>query len=295
MNSSNLLFLSTIVDQIRSRNQLDLLYNEDTRKRIDSLECQGGSFSFGHLYHLLDFDLTSKLSGEDVLEIGGAISHSLVLKAFSVNSWTAVQKIYFSDDLNSGNNDVIIPNNSQTGYNLINHLNGLQGAYEEGLVKDANFSRIFSIACFEHIHNLSEALEIAHRCLRPGGVMYSYFTPIWSSESSHLPPPHKCLNEPYYHLFYNYTTMYYKLVSLGLETTYASAAAYEHYKGESLNRYSYEEYCCIFASCPFKRKSIQPINHRKVSSLPANIQQRIHSINPLIKELATGFRLVFEK
>lgn len=296
MDSSSFQFLSSKVEAIRTSKNLSLLFNKDIIDSIDAIGACGEVVSFGHFYHLLDFDIFSTISGEDVLEIGGALSPDLVFNLMSAKSWTSIQKLYLSADLNRGNNDNSLPHTDvDLCYRTISHPNGLAGAYNESLIKDCAFGRIFSLACFEHVFNLYECLEIAWKCLKPGGVLYSYFTPIWSSEFSHLPVPHKNLDEPYYHLFYDYTSMYYRLLSLGLDGNAASAAAYEHYKGESLNRYTFEDYECIFKASPFKKKFIQPINYKKLSSLDLAVQDRIKSNYPRIKSLATGFRLIFIK
>lgn len=53
----------------------------------------------------------------------------------------------------------------------------------EGLVEDLpacmenSFDRIFSIACFEHIHTLGLALEKMHAALKPGGKFLRCFPP----------------------------------------------------------------------------------------------------------------------
>jgi SAM-dependent methyltransferase len=50
---------------------------------------------------------------------------------------------------------------------------------------DESFGAIFSVATFEHILDLRRALEEMHRVLRPGGVVYSLFGPIWSGCRGH--------------------------------------------------------------------------------------------------------------
>lgn len=50
---------------------------------------------------------------------------------------------------------------------------------------DASIDAVFSIATFEHIHDLPRALAELHRVLRPNGIVYANFGPIWSSGKGH--------------------------------------------------------------------------------------------------------------
>ena len=50
------------------------------------------------------------------------------------------------------------------------------------------YDLIFSIACFEHIHRLHQALRVMHQCLSPGGRLFTMNSPIWSAfDGHHLP------------------------------------------------------------------------------------------------------------
>ncbi len=44
---------------------------------------------------------------------------------------------------------------------------------------DASFDVVSSDAVFEHVKNLPEVLKEFHRILRPGGVLYATFGPLW--------------------------------------------------------------------------------------------------------------------
>lgn len=50
---------------------------------------------------------------------------------------------------------------------------------------DASFDRVFSVAALEHVLELPRALVELHRVLRPGGVMFATFGPIWSGGKGH--------------------------------------------------------------------------------------------------------------
>jgi SAM-dependent methyltransferase len=50
---------------------------------------------------------------------------------------------------------------------------------------DTSFDALFSVATFEHILEFPKALAEMHRVLRPGGILYSHFGPIWSGCRGH--------------------------------------------------------------------------------------------------------------
>ncbi|MFH0903338.1 MAG: class I SAM-dependent methyltransferase [Pseudomonadota bacterium] len=50
---------------------------------------------------------------------------------------------------------------------------------------DASFHAVFSVATFEHIIGLDKALAEMRRVLRPGGVIFSSFGPLWSAGKGH--------------------------------------------------------------------------------------------------------------
>ena len=285
--------LRDVVECAKKQGSPQHLLSAKTRSELGWLEASSDGLSYGHLYHLTDFECEASLAETDVLEIGGAISEEFVLGALRVNSWTAVQKEYISSDLNRGNNTH--DSSFSARYRSIEHAYGLTGAFKAGFVKEDSVDRVFSLACFEHVHDLSETLEVAYKCLRANGVLYSYFSPIWSSESSHLPVPHSSLEVPYYHLMHDFSSMYLRLISLGVGDEKAYSHALEHYKCDSLNRYSYEDYELIFNKSRFEVKSVIPINKRPLSSLDPATREKIQRLYPRIKTLATGFRVVLKK
>ncbi len=50
---------------------------------------------------------------------------------------------------------------------------------------DESFDLIYSLATFEHIHDLAHALQEMHRVLRPGGLLLSVWSPIWNGFNGH--------------------------------------------------------------------------------------------------------------
>ena len=51
--------------------------------------------------------------------------------------------------------------------------------------QDDSFDVLLNIATFEHIHHLDITMREMHRLLKPGGIMYAQFGPLWSSAVGH--------------------------------------------------------------------------------------------------------------
>lgn len=106
------------------------------------------------------------LEGARVIEIGGSIAPERT-KAVGVREWHAV------DPLNtSGNSD---------DRQYVRH----QRSASSIPVEDGYFDFGFSSNAFEHIKDIPSALKEVARLLRPGGVLYSHFGPIWSAPDGH--------------------------------------------------------------------------------------------------------------
>lgn len=105
------------------------------------------------------------VGGKKVLEIGGRLPRRFVEVA-GPSGWTCV--------------DLLIDEESQEGpYRL------LPGDAAELPLADESVDLVFSSSAFEHISNLGGALAEMARVLRPGGQVYSDFSPIWSSAQGH--------------------------------------------------------------------------------------------------------------
>ena len=50
----------------------------------------------------------------------------------------------------------------------------------DSVVDSSSIDHIFSVACFEHVHDLALALEACFKCSKNGGSLYAYFAPIYS-------------------------------------------------------------------------------------------------------------------
>ena len=55
----------------------------------------------------------------------------------------------------------------------------------ESKFPDNHFDLIVSLAAFEHINNFDKAIKEMYRLLKPGGLVYSLFGPVWSCIYGH--------------------------------------------------------------------------------------------------------------
>jgi len=130
-------------------------------------------------WHLFIFHVMHNLDGKIILEIGGCMPEDLVFDWFQVDQW-----------INIKSPDYIEADHQQYG-----NFEKKSGCYSTHFVDAEEISALlnsssgdlaFSVACFEHIHNLPKALEAIHAVMRMNGVLYSFFAPIWS----YLPDGH---------------------------------------------------------------------------------------------------------
>ena len=135
------------------------------------------------------------------------------------------------------------------------------------------FTSIFSVAAFEHIQNLDQALLELHRVLKDGGVLYAEFGPIWScsvghhvyakvngEEARHWKPGLNPVPN-YGHLFLSPEEMEDKL-SAKVSARLLEAIIEWIYTKEDINRLFYEDYVRILHASPFKVLSLRPVRER---------------------------------
>ncbi|MEA2059222.1 MAG: glycosyltransferase [Thermodesulfobacteriota bacterium] len=132
-------------------------------------------------------------------------------------------------------------------------------------VEDESFDIIFTIAAFEHIHELDIALQEMHRILKPGGIIYTCYGPIWSSaEGHHLwferngtwfkfsePETTKPILDNYDHLMYDREEMAEKLSSRW-DAAAVQEFLYQIYDNDHINRYMYSDYIRMFQNSLFE-------------------------------------------
>jgi SAM-dependent methyltransferase len=161
--------------------------------------------------------------------------------------------------------------------------------------RDESIASIFSIAAFEHVHDMDVALREMYRVLKPGGILYSDFGPIWSCSIGHHvfaivdgvearhwkpgknPVPH------FGHLLLSRD----QLRAAVLEKSWvfpklADAIVEWIYDGDGVNRVFYEEYVRLFNASPLTMRHLAPVREH----VPAAIQTRLEVACPGYKDFS---------
>lgn len=217
-------------------------------------------------YHLPYLDHCAKkipLEGLDVLEIGGALPATLVIDHIGCKSWTAVEAPSYDEDLGEANQF----HRNRTEQNLIETLGDRYhhhycNAEELNEAHHNRYDLIFSIACFEHINRLPLAIEKMFCYLKPGGMLFTMHSPIWSAfDGHHLPisiperfdqklQHQSYIFQPWGHLLQSRAQTYYD-ISQRFDKVFAEEVIYNTYNSNHINRYFSEDYFTVFSGSDF--------------------------------------------
>lgn len=106
------------------------------------------------------------LNGKDVLEIGGCIPESLISRVEAGRWWACDPRIPAS------RGDLLIS----------------LGGYAESIpLESKSIDAIFSCNAMQHVQSVPAVFGEAARLLKPGGVFYANFGPVWSApDGAHL-------------------------------------------------------------------------------------------------------------
>lgn len=142
------------------------------------------------------------LKGMDVLEVGGSLKRAFVLEELKVKSWTGIESPEYTffygkkTSAQQNHNDwgnLQIMDITDIGYLEPSISPGSYNVFYANIEELPEpyfgcYDRIFSIACFEHILQFPLALQKMYEALKPGGKLFSMFSPIWSSYNGHHLP-----------------------------------------------------------------------------------------------------------
>jgi SAM-dependent methyltransferase len=228
-----------------------------------------------HVPYALEGERRIGLEGKHVLEIGGRLPKSFVFDGLNVKSWTAIEAPdymrkhgssgltaqiggdeLYNDDLSLASDNFLPGNGSYDFFHYA--IEDIPPCMTE------KFDAIFSIACFEHIQDLGRALDGMYQALKPGGLVFSMFSPIWSSfNGHHLPKITDKKNNTYFfndspippwgHLLLRPPEMYDFLCGHTDKET-AAKIVYYIYHAPIINRYFTEDYLKYFNKCSFTVK-----------------------------------------
>ena len=279
-----------------------------TQEQIPSLQQQ-----FGLTYHIPYLYQGEKMvgfQGMDVLEVGGSLPRQLVMDILGAKRWVSLEAMRYWDEVGAGGGGTRPPEDLFHKIQDVNSFSKLPPhALLEGLVEDLPksmenaFDRIFSIACFEHIHTLGLALEKMHAALKPGGKLFTMFSPIWSAYDGHHLPNMTDANgkswsagkspvPPWGHLLFSPAQMEAHLITKTDRRT-ASKMIYNIYHNQHINRLFSENYIEYVNQSPFTPENIQltfPTN------IPPNIQNALEALHPKKKHFANnGLLMILKK
>lgn len=202
----------------------------------------------------------------DILEIGadeGNCLNELVKsgtkRMLGINNWCAEEE----DKLSNARFE--LTQSEQLITRLSKQIVLSYGDIRQLAIADNSFDLIFSIATFEHIQALDEALIEMHRLLKPKGFIYANFGPVWSgaighhlwceiegrtlqfSEEEHYAD----VLQRHEHLLYSAAELKQKL-SANYSDSFINELLYRIYEHPHINRYSYADYRKIIMNSPFK-------------------------------------------
>lgn len=122
----------------------------------------------------LIFHALHDLKNKTVLEVGGSLPSEVVFQLFGVREYIDNESPEYVEAWNgeyiTGGEGADFKRRSLTvkAEDLDNFLPG----------ESVDF--IFSVACFEHVYDLTRALRACHSIIKPNGILYSFFAPIYS-------------------------------------------------------------------------------------------------------------------
>ena len=252
---------------------------------------------YGDVYHSINaIRFVNDFKDKRVLEIGGALPPQYLFEWLKCRHWTSVE--YHSYDDNQGSETGA--NKHSLEYHGYRYTNcGWKKFYQDWkFYSSLKFDIIYSIAAFEHIDDLGSCLDACYEMLAEGGILYTYFTPIWSAPNgSHgFHPPE--LNDlgTHSHLMFDFVSLQEFLQSKGCDILYSRECAERLYRVPQINRYSYEEFVSLFDSALFSEKKIYPIGLRPLGDLyQPEKQSLISRLYPSMKQSCKGFELAMMK
>ena len=255
---------------------------------------------FGLSYHIsyaFNCALSVSFAGKDVLEVGGSLPPEFVFDILAAKTWTAVETPDYEDSLAEAggithkgtllhtDTDVIPTQGFGSPFAarysfLLAKIEDLPECHRE------KYDLVFSIATFEHVQKMPAALDRMYQALKPGGKLFSLFSPIWSAfDGHHLPEMNDVSGR---RVDRSISPSVGTPISLaGRKCTAicaggpilrtAGTMVYYIYQAPFINRLFTEDYFSYIAQTPFK-----VINVARVFSaaVPPNIQSTLAALYP---------------
>lgn len=136
------------------------------------------------------------LKGKDVLEVGGSLPERMCLEYLGATRWICIDEPSYWNEIGGESGQASSQRlirctelSNVTDFSQLDRYAILRGRVE-GMPEcfSGRFDTVFSIAAFEHISTLGYALDRMYLALKPGGRLFTMFSPIWSAfDGHHLP------------------------------------------------------------------------------------------------------------
>lgn len=257
--------------------------------------CQRFGLSY-HVGYAFNCARTVSFAGKDVLEVGGSLQPAFVFDVLNAKTWTAMETPEYEEALAGADglthegtllhkDTQIIPNKGYPApfgerYNfLLANIEDLPECYHE------KYDLIFSIATFEHVQKMPAALDRMYRALKPGGKLFSLFSPIWSAyDGHHLPgiidaagaPVDRSIIPPWGHLLASPPEMY-SYLSTRTDSETAGTMVHYIYQAPFINRFFTEDYISYIAQTKFK---VINLTRSFTRAVPPEIQSTLVALHP---------------
>lgn len=249
-----------------------------------------------HVPYCVRADQYLAFRGKRVLEVGGSLPAGFVRDHLGVAQWTAVEERAYWRTVDKVEHLTDSPLQQIADARLVDATPGLlerDYVLLDGAIEDApetlagQFDAAFSIACFEHVSKMPQALERIAGMLRPGGRLFTMFSPIWSAHDGHHLPEitdrsgrtHKFDRSPippWGHLLVGPSGMYQYLRGC-TDDTAAAEMVYYIYHAPHINRLFAEDYVAYFQQSSLE---VEVCNCTFPIDIPAQMQAELERRHP---------------
>ncbi len=279
--------------------------NSISQERRDYLQEKHGL----HVYHFKALDALlgeTNLSGKRVLEIGGSnMPRELVSEDLRAEHWVSVDMVDMThyaraQQIEHYRREPIYPLAEAEHRKFGDSYTIFNGAAEHiGPRFFGEFDVVVSITAFEHIGRLATVLRRCYQALRPGGLLFSYFGPLYSCRVGHhcWVTPELNFNNPgplpdFCHLLMKPADLLEVLREhYPIET--AEEAVHQIYYSDRVTRNLYEDYEAYMTRSPFEEFECRPYG---VETVDADLQRRLTAARPGYANFAAyGMEIIARK
>lgn len=257
----------------------------------------GKQFSLDYQFlQFFIFHAMNDMRGKKILEIGGSLPNAMLFDLFEVAEYINNES---PDYIQAESGDSYSSRHGEHPYRTTVIVN----AEEIHNILDHNsIDAVFSVACFEHIYDLDLALQSCYKVTKKGGILYSFFAPIYSylTDGHHgVIPQHPRFSETPWGLHLLTPQDQRKFLQHnGIQNPkeiqeFLGSVNFDRVP----NRLKFEDYSRILTESPYyvvKLDEVAP-NHNISKRFPSETR-RVRNSNPGIKNLhSQGFRVVLQK